>query len=149
MTEEQTARPPTLLWRGLIFVLLGVPLGGLLLLLAVPLLLGEGLDLGIAYSDPASLPMLVVLPPFWFIGGPPALVCGLVDARLARRLGWPLRTALTGLIAGGLLLLPVGLLIQAGMVQGPLPLALGLVGLVAGALCSLVAALADRVSGRG
>lgn len=148
MAEQQTLRAPSLLWRLLIFVLLGVPLGGLLLLLAVPLLLGEGLDLGITYSDPGSLPKLVLLPPFWFIGGPPALVCGLVDARLARTLGWPLRAALTGVITGGLLLLPVALLMQAGMVHGPLPLALGLVGLVVGALCSLAAMLVDRLGGR-
>ena len=141
---DQRRRPPYLGRRLLIFILVGVPLGGMLLLLAIPLVVQGNLDLGSAYTDPARLPMLVLLPPFWMVGIPPALLCGGLDARLAKFALAPLRRSLlTGTLGGILVLVPVIGLYLAGTIHGLLPLVVGLAGLATATVCSLLATLVD------
>lgn len=145
MADVAPKGPPYLRRRLLIFILVGVPLGGILLLLALPLVMHGNLDLDGVYISPASLPLLVLLPPFWFVGTPPALVCGGLDARLAATSlapGW--RALLTGIFGGLLTLLPVFGFYAVGTISGPLPLIVGLAGFGAAALCSVLATLADR-----
>lgn len=145
MPAETKKGPPYLGRRLLIFLLLGVPLGSMLLLLALPLAMN--LDMGEAYADPAGLPLLIPLPPFWVVGALPALLCGGLDAKLARTPLAPLLRALsTGCLAALLTLLPVFGFYASGTIRGFLPLLVGLAGLVAAVACSVLSAVADGIS---
>lgn len=149
MAEPKRRGAPYLGRRLLIFVLVGVPLGGLLLMLALPLAMSGALDLQGAYTSPVALPALVLLPPFWMLGTGPALLCGGIDARLAgTALTRPLRALLTGVFGGALTLLPVIGLYVSGMIGGFLPLVVGLAGMGAATACSALSILADTAGRR-
>lgn len=150
MPADATKGPPFLGRRLLIFMLVGVPLGSILLLLTLPVVMNGNLELGAVYTDPASLPLLVLLPPFWVVGALPALLCGGVDARLAQtRLGPTRRAISTGCLAALLTLLPVLGLYAAGTIRGALPLLVGLAGTVAAITCSVLSSLADGILLKG
>lgn len=145
LDQTATSRPPFLGRRLLVFFVLGVPLGNIVLLLALPVVMTGALDLAAAYTDPWSLPLIAILPPAWFIGGLPALLTGGFDYILARRSIRPARRALlTALFGTVLTLLPVTFYYLSDLIHGALPLLVGLAGLVAGAVCSTLAALLDR-----
>jgi len=142
MARTERGGPPYLGRRLLIFVLVGVPLGSMLLMLALPVAMNGTLES--AYTTPAMLPALVLLPPFWMIGTAPALVCGGIDAKLAATaLAQPWRALLTGASGAALTLVPVIGLYASGMINGPLPLVVGLAGMGAATACSALSALAD------
>lgn len=149
MAARMRRRPPYLGRRLLVFALVGVPLGGMLLMLALPLLMHGNLDLQGVYTEPAMLPALVLLPPFWMVGTVPALLCGGIDAVLAGT-PWaqPWRALLTSACGGAITLLPVLGLYASGLIGGPLPLVVGLAGMGAAATCSLLATLADGLGRR-
>jgi hypothetical protein len=147
MLADTEKGPPYLGRRLVIFIVLGVPLGSMLLLLALPLAMNGNLDLGAAFADPAGLPRLVLLPPFWALGALPALVCGSIDARLTQiPLAPPLRALSTGCVAALLTLLPVFGFYASGLIRGLLPLWVGLAGFIAAAACSVLSALIDWIS---
>ena len=146
MIDQNTGKAPPFLGRRLlIFFLLGVPLGNIVLLLALPVVMTGTLDLAAAYTDPWSVPLLAILPPAWFIGGGPALLCGGFDYAMARRGIRPAPRSVASAIFGALLtLIPVLGYYFYGLVHGPLPLLVGLAGLVSGAVCSGLSALLER-----
>jgi hypothetical protein len=146
MAQTERRGPPHLVRRLLIFVLIGVPLGGMLLMLSLPVVMNGNLDLGSVFTEPAMLPALVLLPPFWFVGTVPALFCGALDAKLAgTALAQPWRALLVGALGGALMLLPLLGLYAFGSINGPLPLVLTLAGVGAATTCSVLSALADKV----
>lgn len=96
-----------------LFVLLGPPIGALLLLMALG-------------TDPLTLPLVLsALPIAYALGLLPALLVGAIDARLRAR-GTPIAarlgtTAILGAVGGSLPLVP---LYAASLVHGALPLIL-------------------------
>ncbi len=115
------------------FLLIGPPIASILMLAA----------LGASPLTPALI--LAGLPIAYLLGALPALIVGIVDARLAARAVTPFGRAATagalGAVTGTFSLLPLYL---TGMVHGPLPLILPAIGAVTAVLCLLLHLLAGQ-----
>lgn len=116
-----------------LFVLLGPPIGAVLLLMALG-------------ADPLTLPLVLsALPIAYALGLLPALLVGAVDARLrargtalAARLG---AAAMLGAVGGSLPLLP---LYAASLVRGALPLILPVTAAATALICLAAGLVIER-----
>lgn len=118
-----------------LFVLLGPPIGAVLLLMALG-------------ADPLTLPLVLsALPITYALGLLPALLVGAVDARLrargtaiAPRLG---AAAMLGAVGGSLPLLP---LYAASLVRGALPLILPAIAAATALICLAAGLVIERAT---
>ena len=120
--------------RLLIFGLVAPPLG---LAIGVGILL-PALNLALGDQPQWDWRQVVLMPLAYMLGLVPALITGVFDEALARgKVGW--RPLWTGGFGFAMSFLPLATAILYGMVHGPFLLICGLVGALAGAICSWLA----------
>lgn len=124
----------------LLYAVLGPPIGWAALLLAAPLLLGQGPFDTSVFGAPPGMTFLAGLPAAYFLGLLPALLVATVYTVMERHTRSRGARIVACAAAGGLLSLPIVLPSYImDFLHGPLPLAVAISGVCAGAACSLIA----------